>query len=57
MKRAAALRKLSDDHHQGLVQVQRLTKVAYYGRGGRTARGDRQDLSGVLAERDQRPLS
>ena len=27
MKRAAALRKLSDDHHQGLVQARRLTKA------------------------------
>jgi hemerythrin-like domain-containing protein len=28
MKRAAALRKLSDDHHQGLVQARRLKKAA-----------------------------
>jgi hemerythrin-like domain-containing protein len=28
MKRAAELRELSDDHHQGLVQARRLRKVA-----------------------------
>ncbi len=28
MKRAAELRKLSDDHHQGLVQARRLRKAA-----------------------------
>ena len=28
MKRAAELRQLSDDHHQGLVQARRLRKVA-----------------------------
>ena len=33
MKRAAALRKLSEDHHQGLVQVQRLTKAPTTGDG------------------------
>jgi hemerythrin-like domain-containing protein len=33
MKRAAALRKLSDDHHQRLVQVQRLTKAPTMGEG------------------------
>src|SRR5215212_3011006 len=33
MKRAAALRKLSDDDHQGLVQAQRLTKAPTTGEG------------------------